>query len=74
MKRAAGARAVERYDQLLRTHVLRTLGKYKLQQIHSTDIDKLYLNLEGKIAPRTVQHVPSWAPVLAQQFGRESSQ
>ena len=59
MKRAAGARAVERYDQLLRTHVLRTLGKYKLQQIHSTDIDKLYLNLEGKIAPRTVQHVPS---------------
>ena len=59
MKRAAGARAVERYDQLLRTHVLRTLGKYKLQQIHSTDIDKLYLNLEGKIAPRTVQHVHS---------------
>jgi integrase len=58
-KRAAGARAVERYEQLLRTHVLPTLGERKLQQIHSTDIDKLYLSLEGKIAPRTARHVHS---------------
>jgi integrase len=58
-KRAAGARAVERYEQLLRTHVLPTLGESKLQQIHSTDIDRLYLSLEGRIAPRTARHVHS---------------
>src|SRR5262245_5198445 len=40
-KKANGARAVERYDQLLRTHVLSTLGQIKLQKLKSTDIDKL---------------------------------
>ena len=55
-KQAAGARAVERYDQLLRTHVLPTLGERKMQQVHSTNIDKLYLSLEGKISPRTACH------------------
>jgi len=54
-----GARAIERYDQLLRTHVLPTLGQHKLQQIDSTDIDKLYVALEDKIAPRTARHVHS---------------
>ena len=58
-KRAAGARAVERYDQLLRTHVLPALGKYKLQEIHATNIDKLYLGLDGKVSPRTARHVHS---------------
>ena len=58
-KQAVGARAVERYDQLLRTHVLPTLGERKLQQIDSTDIDKLYLSLDGKISPRTIRHVHS---------------
>jgi hypothetical protein len=52
-RQAVGTRAIERYDQLLRTHVLPTLGEHKLQQIHSTDIDKLYLSFESKIAPRT---------------------
>ena len=58
-KQAVGARAIERYDQLLRTHVLPTLGERKLQKIDSTEIDKLYLSLEGKIAPRTARHVHS---------------
>jgi integrase len=58
-KRAAGARAVERYDQLLRTHVLPAFGKHKLQEIHATDIDKLYLDLDGKVSPRTARHVHS---------------
>ena len=59
-RQAVGARAIENYDQLLRSHVLPILGEHKLQQIfYSTDIDKLYLSLEGKIAPRTARHVHS---------------
>lgn len=58
-RQAVGARAIERYDQLLRTHVLPVLGECKLQQISSANIDKLYLSLEGKIAPRTARHVHS---------------
>ena len=58
-RQAVGARAIENYDQLLRSHVLPVLGEHKLQQIDSTDIDKLYLSLEGKIAPRTARHVHS---------------
>jgi integrase len=54
-----GQRAIERYDQLLRTHVLPTLGDTKLQGLSSTDIDKLYLGLEGKISTRTARHVHS---------------
>lgn len=53
-----GQRAIERYDQLLRTHVLPTLGDTKLQDLGSTDIDKLYLGLDG-ISPRTARHVHS---------------
>ena len=49
-KRAAGARAVERYDQLLRVHVLPTLAQQSSKRSDGTDIDKLYLGLEGKIA------------------------
>ena len=58
-KQKVGERAIERYNQLLRTHVLPTLGEYKLQQIDSAHIDKLYPSLEGKIAPRTARHVHS---------------
>ena len=39
--------------------MLPTLGERKLQKIDSTEIDKLYLSLEGKIAPRTARHVHS---------------
>ncbi|MGA7408281.1 MAG: hypothetical protein WBW67_26405 [Pseudolabrys sp.] len=44
-KQKVGERAIERYNQLLRTHVLPTLGEYKLQQIDSAHIDKMYPSL-----------------------------
>jgi integrase len=54
-----GQRAVERYAQLLNTHLLPTLGEYKLQKLANADIDALYIGLEGKISPRTARHVHS---------------
>jgi integrase len=54
-KRRAGRRSVERYEQLLRGHVIPELGAKKLQQLHPTDIDRLYQSIEGKLAPKT-QH------------------
>lgn len=35
------------------------LGKRRLQQVQSSEIDKLYLNLETKVSPRTARHVHS---------------
>jgi integrase len=58
-KLAVGTRAIERYDQLLCKHVLPVLGEYKLQQIDSADIDKLYRELEGKMAPATFRNLHS---------------
>jgi integrase len=56
-KKRAGARSVERYEQLLRGHVVPALGTKKLQQLHATDIDRLYESLEAKLAPRTQHQV-----------------
>src|SRR5262245_12294379 len=56
-KKSAGNRTLERYAQLLRGHVMPALGAKRLQQLHSTDIDRLYEGIEGKIAPRTQHHV-----------------
>jgi integrase len=56
-KKKVGRRTLERYAELLRTHVVPALGQEKLQQIQSTKIDKLYAGLEEKIAPRTAHHV-----------------
>lgn len=47
------------YDELLRCHVLPTLGDRRLQSLHSTEIDKLYVELEKLIASRTHAHVHS---------------
>jgi integrase len=58
-KRRAGRRSVERYEQLLRGHVIPALGEKKLQQLHATDIDRLYESIEGKLAPRTQYQVHS---------------
>jgi integrase len=55
-KLAIGTRAI---DQLLCKHVLPVLGEYKLQQIDSADIDKLYRELEGKMAPATFRNLHS---------------
>jgi len=51
------ARTLERYSQLLRTHVLPALGDCRLQKLTSTQIDSLYTELAAKIAPRTCHHV-----------------
>jgi integrase len=56
---AVGAGTRERYSNSLRLHVLPTLGSYKLQEIHSTDIDKLCAGLEGKLHARTARQVHS---------------
>jgi Phage integrase, N-terminal SAM-like domain len=58
-RRKVGVRALERYDQLLRTHVLPVLGECKLQELQSTEIDKLYLDLDAnkKISQCTARYV-----------------
>jgi integrase len=54
----AGPRAIERYEQLLRQHVVPHLGSMRLQKINSDDIDSLYTALEeGTLAPKTQRHV-----------------
>jgi integrase len=50
-------RTIERYAELLRCHVVPTLGTHPLQQIQPSDIDDLYVKLERKLSPRTVHHV-----------------
>jgi integrase len=56
-RKKVSQRTVERYGQLLRTHVTPVLGGRPLQKLQATEIDKLYLGLERKIAPRTAHHV-----------------
>lgn len=51
------ARTLERYDDLLRLHVVPTLGARPLQKITATEIDALYIEREQVLAPRTVHHV-----------------
>src|SRR5262249_36552229 len=50
-------RTLERYTQLLNLHVKPTLGATVLQKLTGTMIDKLYIELEQKLAVRTVLHV-----------------
>lgn len=52
-------RTLERYGQLLTTHVQPVLGKRPLQKLEATEIDKLYSDIAAaaKIAPRTQHHV-----------------
>src|SRR5262249_29794730 len=55
---AVGDRAVERYEQLLRCHVVPLLGPRRLQQIKPAHINDVYSALrEGKLAPKTQRHV-----------------
>jgi integrase len=58
-KKKVSQRTLERYGQLLRTHVKPVLGDTALQQLRAPAIDKLYngLDAEKKIAPRTQHHV-----------------
>jgi integrase len=52
-----GRRSLKRYGELLRGHVVPTLGARPLQQIQATEIDALYVKLGDKLAPRTAHHV-----------------
>lgn len=56
-KKKVGQRTLERYEQLLKTHVKPAIGSTVLQQLRPTAIDELYRGLDGKIAPRTAHHV-----------------
>lgn len=56
-KKKVGQRTLERYEQLLNTHVKPAIGDTVLQRLRPTAIDELYRGLEGKIAPRTAHHV-----------------
>jgi integrase len=56
-QKRVGRRTLERYAELLRCHVVPTLGARPLQQLQPTEIDALYQKLEDKIAPRTAHHV-----------------
>jgi integrase len=51
------ARTLERYDELLRLHVVPTLGARPLQRLSATEIDTLCTELEKILAARTVHHV-----------------
>ena len=51
------ARTLERYEELLRLHVVPTLGKRPIQRVSATEIDELYTQLETRLSTRTVHHV-----------------
>jgi integrase len=48
-------RTLERYEDLMRVHVLPTLGKRPLQRITPSEIDALYTKMEQRLAPGTVR-------------------
>jgi integrase len=56
-KKKAGRRTLERYSQLLRCHVVPTLGATRIQKLQPTDVDRLYEKLEVIMAERTRHHV-----------------
>jgi hypothetical protein len=56
-KKKVGRRTLEWYEQLLRSHVKPALGKLQLRQLQSSNIDKLYAGLEGKMSETTARHV-----------------
>jgi integrase len=56
-QKRVGRRTLQRYAELLRCHVVPTLGARPMQQIQATEIDELYRKLEDKMAPRTAHHV-----------------
>ncbi|MEH2546648.1 integrase [Bradyrhizobium sp. AZCC 2262] len=59
-KAKVGERTLERYSELLRTHVIPKLSARPLQQLRSGEIDQLYLDMEKQQdgpSPRTQHHV-----------------
>jgi integrase len=56
-KKRVSQRTLERYEELLRVHVKPKLGSRPLQKLAASEIDELYAEREGKIAPMTLHHV-----------------
>jgi integrase len=58
-RKKVSERTLERYSQLLRTHIKPALGHLRLQKLAPADIDRLYRKMEAaaEIAPRTQHHV-----------------
>jgi integrase len=56
-RREVGQRSIERYAELLRGHVVPTLGERPLQQVQATEIDALYVQLVERRSVRTAHHV-----------------
>lgn len=52
-KKNVGRRTLQRYDELLKHHVIPTLGTRPLQKITGADISSLYAELESKVSTRT---------------------
>jgi integrase len=50
-------RSLERYTDIMRNHVLPSLGHRPLQQILPSELDDLYATLEQRLATRTVHQV-----------------
>jgi integrase len=55
-RKPVGNRSIERYGEILRVHVTPVLGSRPMQQITSTEIDKLYANIETKGRSRRSNH------------------
>jgi integrase len=58
-RKKVSQRTLERYGELLRTHVQPVLGHRPLQQLRAPEIDQLYAAMAaaGEIAPQTQHHV-----------------
>jgi len=54
---ALNTRTWERYEELLRLHVLPQLGHRPLQRLTAPELDELYAGLQPLRSPRTVHHV-----------------
>lgn len=61
----AGAKTLERYRELVDTHIIPQLGAIKLQRLDGSRIDEFYAHLgtkgrrdgKGGLAPQTVRHI-----------------
>lgn len=56
-KKRVSQRTLERYEELLRVHVKPRLGGRPIQKLQAVEIDKLYAELETRMAPMTLHHV-----------------
>ena len=56
-RRTTGVRTVDREAQILRDHILPTLGKHRLSDIRPSTVADLVTMLEGTMAPKSVRNV-----------------